>query len=255
MLGNVLCVRSMATGEDQEFSKPFRSLGVGAISGPRWAPDGKSILVYGFSKPAGGYGGIYVVDLQRGVASEVIYSSRDVLVGNAEWLPDGKSIVFFRFDKKEGLNRLVARNLDTGNERVVREFPKSANPNLVVSPDYQRLCISAREGGGRVFWIMNPAGGEPGRLQGAAGGFYGFNWAADAKHVLYTRRTAERRMELWRLSIDGGEPELLGLLSDSSGGIVSHLSPSPDGKRIAFSRGHPGGAEVWVMENPPLPAK
>ncbi|MBP1778691.1 MAG: hypothetical protein H6Q86_4702, partial [candidate division NC10 bacterium] len=32
-------------------------------------------------------------------------------------------------------------------------------------------------------------------------------------------------------------------------------SPSPDGKRIAFSRAQLAGAEVWVMENPPLPAK
>jgi len=255
MFGNVLCIRSMATGEDQEFSKAFRALGVTSITGPRWAPDGKSILVYGFSKPAGGYGGIYVVDLQRGVATEVAYSSKDIRVGNAEWLSDGKTIVFGRSGWKKGLVHFVARNLETGGERVVRELPESANPNHVVSPDYQSLCISTVEGGKRSFSIMNPAGGEPRKLQGGGGGFYGFNWAADGKHILYTRRTAERRMELWRLSIDGGEPELLGLLSEPSGGVVSHLSPSPDGKRIAFSRAQLAGAEVWVMENPPLPAK
>jgi Tol biopolymer transport system component len=247
MLGNVLCIRSMATGEEQEFSTAFRRLGITAITGPRWAPDGRSILVYGYAKPMGGYGGNYVVDLQRGVATEVIYSSKDIRVGNAEWLSDGKTIVFFRGDKKKAL--LVARSLETGSERVVRELPESANPNLVASPDYQRLCISAREGGGRVFWIMNPAGGEPRRLQNAAGGFYGFNWAADARHILYARKAAGAGFQLWRLSIDGGEPQLLGLLSDSSGTVVSHLSASPDGKRIAFSRAQLGGADVWVMEH------
>jgi Tol biopolymer transport system component len=245
----------MATGEDREFSKAFRPLGISSIGGPRWAPDGRSVLVYGYAKDMGGHGGTYLVDLQREVVTEVLYSSKDTQVGHAEWLSDGKTIVFFRFDKKERLYRLVARSLETGSERVLRELPESANPNLVVSPDYQWLCISAVEGGARVFSIMNAARGEPRRLQRAAGGFSGFNWAADGRHILYTRRTAERRYQLWRLSIDGGDPELLGLLSDSSGMVVSHLSASPDGKRIAFSRAQLGGAEVWVMENSPLPAR
>ena len=257
MLGNVLCIRSMATGEDQEFSKAFRALGITSITGPRWAPDGKSVVVYGYAKPMGGYGGIYVVDLQRGVVTEVVYSSKDTQVGAAEWLSDGKTIVFFSLDKKKGLCHLVARNLETTGERAVRELPESANPALAVSPDYQRLCISAVEGGRRVFWIMNAAGGEPRKLQGAAGPMYGFTWAADARYVLYTRKTAEAGWQLWRRSIDGGEPELLGLLSDSSRMVVvlAHLSASPDGQRIVFSRGQPGGAEVWVMENSPLPAR
>ena len=254
MLGNVLCIRSMATGEEQEFSTAFRRLGITSISGPRWAPDGKSILIYGFAKPAGGYGGIYVVDLQRGVATEVTYSNKDIRVGGAQWLSEGKTIVFSRFDWKKGLIHFVARNLETGGERVVREFPESARPDLAISPDYQRLCLSTVESGGRVFWIMSPAGGEPWRLHGAAGGMFRSTWAADARHILYTMRTAERRWQLWRLSIDGREPELLGLLSDSSG-MVAHLSASPDGQCIAFSRAQPGGAEVWVMENPPLPTK
>ncbi|MGD8896256.1 MAG: tetratricopeptide repeat protein [Acidobacteriota bacterium] len=257
MLGNVLCVRSTATGEEREFSKALRALEITSITGPRWAPDGTSILVYGWARETGGHGGDYVVDLQRGVATEVVYSSKDVPVSHAEWLSDGKTIVFFRCDKKKGVCSLVARNLDTGDERVVRQFPESANPGLAISPDYQRLCISAAEGGGRVFWILNPAGGEPRRLQGVAGGVYGFTWAADGRHILNARRAAEAGFELWRVSIDGGEPELLGSLSGSSSTVmvVSHLSASPDGKRIAFSRAQLGGAEVWVMENPPLPMK
>jgi Tol biopolymer transport system component len=260
MHGNALCIRSMATGEEQEFSKPFRSLGVSSITQPRWAPDGKSILVYGFAKESGGFGGDYVVDLQRGVATEVVYSSEDTRVGFAEWLSDGKTIVFFRFDRKKGLARLVARNLQTGGERSIREFPGSARPNLAISPDYRRLCISTVEGEGRVFSIMNPAGGEPRRLPGAAGRVFGFTWAADGGHVLFVSKAAEEGSGLWRLSIDGGEPELLGSLSGSPGPddshlLVTQLAASPDGQRIAFSRARLGGAEVWVMENPPLPTK
>ena len=167
--GNVLCIRSMVTGEDQEFSKAFSALGIDSITGPRWAPDGKSILVYGYAEPMGGYGGIYVVDLQRGNATRVTYSSEDVKVRNGEWLSDSKTIVFFRWDMKKRLVRLVARNLETGDERIVREFPESARPTLAVSPDYQRWCITTAEGDERVFWITNATGGEPRRLQGAPG--------------------------------------------------------------------------------------
>jgi hypothetical protein len=84
-----------------------------------------------------------------------------------------------------------------------------------------------------------------------------FTWAADGRHVLFARKAAEEGFELWKLPIDGGEPELLGSLSGSPGPddshlLVSHLTAGPDGKRIAFSRAQLGG---WVMENPPLPTK
>jgi hypothetical protein len=46
--------------------------------------------------------------------------------------------------------------------------------------------------------------------------------------------------------VDGGAPELLGLSESSR---IACLSASPTGRRVAFSRGQPGGAEVWVMEN------
>jgi Tol biopolymer transport system component len=246
VLGNVLCIRSMATGEDQELSKALTTLGISSISNPRWAPDGRFVLVYGFAEPMGGFGGIYVVDLQLGNATRVTYSSEDVKVGGAEWLSDGRTIVFLRFDTKRHLVHLVARKLETGDERIVREWPESANPDMAVSPNYQRLCVSVVEGGGRVFWIMEATGGEPRRLEGTGGTFRGFTWSADGKHVLYTRRGADAGWQLWRVSVDGGDPELLGLSESSR---IAHLSASPDGRRLLFSRRGPGGAEVWVMEN------
>ncbi len=245
-LGNVLCIRSMATGEDQEFSRAFSTLGIDSIALPSWAPDGRSVLVYGYAEPMGGFGGIYVVDLRQGNATRIAYSSEDVKVGAAGWLSDGKTIVIGRLDTKKHLIHLVARNLETGDERIVREWPESANPDLEVSPDHQRLCVSVVEGDGRVFWIMNATGGEARRLEGSAGTFRGFTWSGDGKHILYTRRTADSKWQMWRVPVDGGAPELLGLSESSR---IAHLSASPDGRRVVFSRGQPGGAEVWVMEN------
>ncbi len=246
--GNVLCISSIETGEEREFSKELRHLLVNSLSRPRWAPDGKSILIYGYAKPAGGSGGIYVVDLQTRAVTEVLYSGDDFRVGAAEWSSDGKSIVFFRFDKKKSRCHLVMRNLETGSENTLYELPESAFSDLQVSPDFQRLCILTGDHGQFAFWIMKAAGGEPRRLreftERERPGW--FTWAADGKYILFTKRQQSAGWQLWRLSVDGGEPELLGLKESL---YVSHLSAHPDGKRVAFSRGSLGGAEIWVMEN------
>jgi len=169
----------METGEEQEFSKGLREAGVSAITRPRWSPDGRSMAVYGFAKLAGGsfYHGIYVVDLQTGTVSEVLYSDDDVRVYPAGWSADGKSVIFFRFDKKKGLYHLVTRNIEAGIEKRLYELPESTNPesgvvpahepesvvpDLAVSPDFQRLCILTRDRGKKAFWIMEAAGEKRG---------------------------------------------------------------------------------------------
>ncbi len=70
----------------------------------------------------------------------------------------------------------------------------------------------------------------------------------DGRHLLFSKGRRQN-MELWRIPVDGGEPEKLGLAMVGLG--LSGLSVHPDGKRIAFSAG--GGAgptvELWVIEN------
>ena len=56
-------------------------------------------------------------------------------------------------------------------------------------------------------------------------------------------KTDEKKTELWRISVDGGEPEKLG---ETEGVRIPHLHP--DGRQMAlnavqFMR------ELWVMEN------
>jgi len=180
--------------------------------------------------------------------TEVLQSVNDVRVAPAEWSSDGKSIIFFRFDKRNSSYDLVTRNLETGSEKTLCELPESANPDLAISPDFQRLCILTRDRGKRSFRIMNAAGGEPRKLHEFAERERPawFTWAADSKSILFTRKDEAAGWQLWRLSVDGGDPELLGLAESH---YVAHLSAHPDGQHIVFSRGPLGGAEIWVMEN------
>jgi len=77
-------------------------------------------------------------------------------------------------------------------------------------------------------------------------------WSADSRYVLYTRRVGtggNYKFELWRVPIDGGQPQKTAL---EMPGVIDHISAHPDGEHIAFHNMAPmseSPGEVWVMEN------
>ena len=75
----------------------------------------------------------------------------------------------------------------------------------------------------------------------------GLVWTPDGRYLLFGKWNREdKKMELWRISVEGGKPENLELAM----GKIEHLSIHPDGHRIAFTGPGLGrGPEVWVMEN------
>ncbi len=71
-------------------------------------------------------------------------------------------------------------------------------------------------------------------------------WTPDGRHVLFTKGVWPK-LELWRISAEGGAPQRLGLAMD---GRNHGLSVHPDGRRLAFSASIGGNqTEVWVMEH------
>jgi hypothetical protein len=66
-------------------------------------------------------------------------------------------------------------------------------------------------------------------------------WTPDGRHLLFPRLKDEA-IELWRIPVQGGEPENLCLTMKK----IEYLSIHPDGYRIAFTG---RGPVVWVMEN------
>ena len=71
-------------------------------------------------------------------------------------------------------------------------------------------------------------------------------WTPDSRHLIYApTRRGEKRVELKRVSIDGGPPEDLGTVID---GVWPYgLSVHPDGRRIAFTAGSPIRQELWML--------
>ncbi len=73
-------------------------------------------------------------------------------------------------------------------------------------------------------------------------------WTADSRHLIYaSTRRSDKRIELKRVSIDGGAPEDLGLALE--GAWPYGLSVHPDGRRITFTAGSPPREELWALEN------
>ena len=75
-------------------------------------------------------------------------------------------------------------------------------------------------------------------------------WSPDGQYILFAAPDLNdmRNCDLWRISVDGGNPEKVGL--QRSWGIISPTF-SPDGRKLAFAGrgGASTDSELWVLEN------
>jgi Tol biopolymer transport system component len=248
--GNTLHIVSLVTGKEREFSEQFSNLDLESIVRPRWSPDSRSILVYGYRTT--GAGGIYRVNIQTGEVTSLVQPEGELGVSPASYSSDGSEIIYNRRGRQNDLVNIVSRNLNSGREKTLHSMPRSDNPTQPeISPNGQLLfMVTSGSKKERIFWVMNASGGEPRRLFELTGQELlpnRYTWAADSKHILFTRKEEGVGWQLWQLPIDGSEPQLLGLAEPS---YIPELSAHPDGQSIAFSHRSPSsGAEIWVMEN------
>jgi dipeptidyl aminopeptidase/acylaminoacyl peptidase len=74
------------------------------------------------------------------------------------------------------------------------------------------------------------------------GGISGVEWSRDNSYLLIST-PSKPVAGLWRVSLEGGQPERLPVAIERQGGIRLH----PGGGRIAFTRGSVQ-SEVWKLE-------
>ncbi len=117
---------------------------------------------------------------------------------------------------------------------------------LALSPDGQQLAFVECLDDGHSFQIAPAAGGEAREVLSKAGFCEGTGlvWTPDGRYLLFGKRK-DGATELWRIPVEGGGPQSLGLTMEK----IEHLSIHPDGRRIAFTGPGSGHNGVWVMEN------
>lgn len=241
-----IVIRSVETGETRELTPDL-----GEVGRYRWSPDSRSFLVK--ARGEADNWGLYEVDAQTDAAEMLI--NVDTYSGRwADWSADGKSIYYsaeYYEGPSGGSPQIVMHDLEAGREEVIYEAlaPALMTPgNVVLSPDRQSVAVvlwqvDTDQGG--TLLLIPVSGGERAelhRFEAGAAKPRVMSWTPDGRYLAYT---VWDERELWRIPVEGGDPELLqweGM--EQQIGIRFH----PDGERIAFTAG--GYAfEVWVMED------
>jgi Tol biopolymer transport system component len=234
-----LAVHDFSTGALREWQPSLRGMG-----GPRFAPDGRSVIVRGVDERKHASLGLYRVDTETG--NTVLLAAAPGPSQRADSSPDGSKLYFKRFADNRAT--FVERDLRSGEERVLVERKNLGWVNL--SPDGRYITTTGRSGAAspQSILLVDTAGAEPKELmQGSASDALSIlMWAPDSRSV-FVRKVANGKHEMWRLPVDDGNGRRLDVAIEH---IAGPIRVTHGGKQVAFNtRGASKPAELWVLEN------
>ncbi len=250
----ILCAE---TGERRELPLKLRRPGDRFFV--RWSPDGRSLLAMGSDHS---YRlGSYRIDAETGEVSVVAQTNRGDEKGPPAWnvwSADGTKI-FHRDEDPDAQGWSIAvRDIQSGKEIQLYRSASMVG-ELEPSPDGKWLAFvegaQIPAAGPRSEWtavkVMPVAGGDATQLMRMTTpeSIVGLGWMRDSDALVFGKLHGSERGEsfdLWRIPIEGGQPERLGSTVD--GLRLDGLCVNPDGRRVAFAAGPAGGARVQVRK-------
>lgn len=248
-IGNVLCIRSLETGEDREFRPPS----LNKFGFPRWSPDSRSVMVVNWEDD-GDRMGHYVIDAGTGKAKLAVMTQEPRRIHHHAWSADGKSVFLVRSDKVGDRVRIqiVVREIASGMETELLSGTWRDVYSISRSPDGRWLAVVGK-GKKRNLRIIPATGGEPRIIHTFEQGDNSTThhvWSADGKYIFLTKLRPPKtdlKWDLCRIPVDGGQVQSLGLEMNTFWWLSAHS----DGRHIAFSSRASDYdlPEVWAMEN------
>jgi Tol biopolymer transport system component len=246
-----LVVRNVETGEARDIDLGSN---LTPSAGPRWLPDGRSLLVVATNRE--GDRGIYRVDPQTGGATMVVTEGVFQAEGSLELTPDGR---FLFYKKDVGVVgdsdlRIFRHDLIEGTETELGGGPLLPDLctdgvfclfwDLALSPDGKMLAVNLRH----AIALMNVDGsGRRQLIDSPDNAIVSITWTPDSGALFYTDYFGR---DVYRIDIAGGEPERMDMGTDEviGGQGVGNPRFHPDGRRIVFVAGEISN-ELWLMEN------
>ncbi|MBS3818032.1 PD40 domain-containing protein [bacterium] len=258
----VICIRSLETGKERELYPEYN------FQDFQWSPDNRYLLAVAWNKKdRTGHEFLAKIDAETGDFTQIFRCKKDRTKQSARiaiWSRDGKTIyhVFEERDNNKRSYRILARDLESGNVKELYRAPDKEHimrVSLSRSPDGRWLAfVNEDEKKKRVINIISTSGEKSRRL-------YSFtdsvNWATptewtpEGKYVLFARSNSPEndpsyignRADLWRIPVDGGEPQNL----DMTMFRFYQLSFHPEENYLSFSSLGPKEVkpELWMIEN------
>jgi Tol biopolymer transport system component len=238
---DTLCIRSNATGEVRELSPK-----ISFLYRLRWYPGGRFLLVQAH-RPEVGY---YRVNALTGEHTTVRLGLPNESFKQPTLSPDGKTLYFVHAEPDAKQEAIRARDLETGQERVVCQPRASWPMGLAVSPDGRHVAFHEGDDDGYHLTVAPVATGQARRVFRSPQRIQTLAWTPDGRHLLFGIEQPAGGLpgptmtELWLVPVEGKQARKLDLAVDSLADLRMH----PDGRHIAFVAGRHKG-ELWVMEN------
>lgn len=205
------------------------------VLGPRWAPDGQSIVYTSFHR---GFQDVVRQHLQTG-RLETLSSFSGMNTGGA-LSPDGRSVALIL--SRDGRPELYVRDLRTGRLTRLTQTAPSGKSSPSWSPDGSQIVFVSGHEGRPHLYIVSRNGGTPRRVTSGGAENLSPDWGRNGM-IVFTRRTG-RTYQTALLNPAGGDIRLI------SPDDANYEEPTwaPNGRHVAVTRTQGNQSSIYLLD-------